>query len=301
MKISIITVCYNCSDVLRGCLESVARQTYHDVEHIIVDGASTDATVDVARQFPHVARILSEPDRGIYDAMNKGIALSTGDLIYFLNADDILASDSALADAVSLIEKDPAGDVYYGWLEVRPLKGSSVVYKPLGPSHAAEIMVTGCLPHQSTLARKTVFEKTGVFDLSYRFHADYDWFIKVIGDDNIVLKSLDCAIGSFREGGASSQLEKGQPEVFQIQASAPIYASREWDKRRIELLQEAWLAARIENGHLRAALDQSRGHLQNSSIGRFIRSLTWRDRLLNLLPARSRYALGRVWRWFVPR
>ena len=232
MKISVITVSLNAADVIQRCLDSVAEQSYADIEHIIVDGASTDGTLARVEAMPHITEIVSEPDRGLYDAMNKGIALASGDYLIFMNADDRLASPDALADAAAAMTRDPGADVYYGRLEVRPLRGEAVVFEPPPPEEAATFLITGCLPHQSTLASPAAFAKTGPFDLRYRYHADYDWFVKVIGDPAIDVRFISCTIGSFQEGGASSDLAKGQPEVFAIQNSAPLYASPDWDRKR---------------------------------------------------------------------
>jgi glycosyltransferase involved in cell wall biosynthesis len=258
MKISVITVCYNASAVIASCLQSVAEQTHDAVEHIVIDGLSGDGTVDVIRRYPHVATLVSEADHGIYDAMNKGLDHVTGDYVLFLNADDRFASARALANAVKAIGRDPGGDVYYGALEVRTLAGMTSVFRPPPPSEAPELMICGCLPHQSTLARPSVFARTGRFDLRYRYHADYDWFLKVLGDPMIDVRSVDEVIGSFSEGGASSQLAAGQPEVHAIQSSAPLYATPEWDRKRIEVLQEAFLRERIEAERLRGEVRELR-------------------------------------------
>jgi glycosyltransferase involved in cell wall biosynthesis len=254
MKISIVTVCYNAATVIDGCLTSVAEQTYRDFEHIVIDGLSTDATIAIVQRYPHVTACVSEPDQGIYDAMNKGLDRVTGDYVLFLNADDAFESATTLARAVTAIDRDPGADVYYGWLEVRPLDGPPQVFQPPPPAEAPEFMVCGCLPHQSTLARPSVFARTGRFDLRYRCHADYDWFLKILADPGIDVRSISEVIGSFRLGGASSQLAEGQPEVYRIQNQSPLYEKPEWDKKRIEALQEAFLRERLETARLRDAL-----------------------------------------------
>jgi glycosyltransferase involved in cell wall biosynthesis len=250
MKVSIITVCYNAAAVIEGCLRSVAGQTYQNIEHIVIDGLSDDATIGIVQRYPHVAALVSEPDRGIYDAMNKGLDRVTGDYVLFLNADDMFNSSDSIEKAVSAIEHDPGGDVYYGSLEVRPLDGPAHVFTPPPPAEAPGFMICGCLPHQSTFARPSVFARTGRFDLSYRFHADYDWFLKVLANPAIDVRLLNEVIGSFQMGGASSQLERGQPEVFRIQNGSPLYATPEWDKKRIDALQDAWLQERLAASRL---------------------------------------------------
>lgn len=258
MKISIITVCFNAELDIAQCLASVARQTHPDIEHIVIDGASKDRTVDIVRGFTHIAELVSEPDKGIYDAMNKGIARANGDFVLFLNADDTLPATTTLSTVAEKIAADPGADVYYGWLEVRPLDGGPIVFRPPVPSEAARFMVCGCLPHQSTLARPSVFATTGRFDLRYRFHADYDWFLKILGDPTIDVRLLPCLIGSFREGGASSQLANGQPEVYTIQNTSPLYAGESWDRARIAEFQKTLLNERLENSRLREEIRKLR-------------------------------------------
>jgi glycosyltransferase involved in cell wall biosynthesis len=254
MKISVITVCYNASAVIETCLQSAAEQTHPDIEHIVIDGRSSDETVATVRRYPHVATLVSERDQGIYDAMNKGLDHVTGEYVLFLNADDRFASATALANAVAAIERDPGGDVYYGWLEVRPLDGTPTVFRPPPPAEAPELMICGCLPHQSTLTRPSVFARTGRFDLRYRCHSDYDWFLKILADPMIDVRSMHEVIGSFQEGGISSQLAAGQPEVYAIQNRSPLYATPEWDKKRIVALQEAFLRERLETDRLRGEI-----------------------------------------------
>lgn len=264
MMISIITACFNAETHIEQCLRSVAGQTHPDVEHIVIDGASKDRTVEIVRRFPHVAHLVCEADNGIYHAMNKGLALATGDFVLFLNADDKLAESNTLATAEQMIESDPGADVYYGWLEVRPLEGSPEIFRPPPPAEAPALMVCRCLPHQSTLARPSVFAKTGPFDLRYRFHADYDWFLKILDDPAIDVRLLSCVIGSFSQGGASSQLAKGQPEVYAIQNASRLYAGELGHRLRIDEYQKTLLAERIENARLRGELR----HLREGPNGR---------------------------------
>jgi hypothetical protein len=252
MKISIVTVCLNARSVIRECLDSVAQQTYRNFEHVIIDGSSTDGTHEVARRYPHVTSLLSEPDRGLYDAMNKSLARVSGDYVLFLNADDRLYKNTTLAETADLIKNDPGADVYYGWLEVRDLSGNASTFCPPPPRDVPAFMVTGCLPHQSTLARPSVFDKTGPFDLEYRICADYDWYLKILADPTIDVRAIPCTVGSFREGGASYDLAKSLPEVYAIQNGSRLYADPAWDQRRIDMLQGALLAERLNIARLSA-------------------------------------------------
>lgn len=244
--VSVITVCRNAAATLRACLESVAAQTYPAIEYIVVDGASIDGTASLLEHFrPAIATLISEPDRGIYDAMNKGIGVATGDFVLFINADDFLADSSAIEEAMREIAEAPDGDVFYGSLLVREPTGI-VRYDPPAPEHAVVEMVLGCLPHQATFARRAVFSRTGPFDLRWRRHADYDWWLKVLMDPELKVRRITRVVASFLLGGASSDLAKGQPEVFAIQNASPLYNSPEWTRRRLEMFQQAWLNARME-------------------------------------------------------
>lgn len=273
--VSVITVCRNAAATLEACLTSVATQSWPRIEHIIIDGASTDGTADIiTRHRAGLAAVVSEPDRGLYDAMNKGIARAGGDFVIFLNADDVFAGPHALRDAMREIARQPDGDVYYGGLEV--VTGAvRHRHTPPPPEQATEEMVLGCLPHQATLARRMVFERTGPFDLRWRRHADYDWWLKVLADPGLRLRQISTVLARFAMGGASSDLAKGQPEVFAIQNASPVYDSREWDRRRIEMLQNAWLGARLEAAGLRETLERTTGGGGN---------LPWKVRLAAVLP-----------------
>jgi glycosyltransferase involved in cell wall biosynthesis len=252
--VSVITVCRNAAATLEACLASVAEQSYAPVEHIVIDGASSDGTAGLlARHRARLAVLVSEPDGGIYDAMNKGLGRATGEFVIFLNADDVFTGPDALRDAMAEIARQPDGDIYYGSLEVR-MDGVRHRHVPPPPEMAAEEMVLGCLPHQATLARRSVFARTGPFDLRWRRHADYAWWIKVISDPAIRLRRIGTAVASFAAGGASSDLARGQPEVYAIQNESPLYRSEAWDRKRLAMFQDAYLAARIEAERLREAL-----------------------------------------------
>lgn len=244
--VTVITVCRNAAATIDACLESVASQTWPEVDYVVVDGGSTDGTAQIIdRHRAAVATLVSEPDQGIYDAMNKGLSYAKGEFVIFLNADDRFVGPNVIAEAMAAIARAPGYDVYYGSLEVR--HGRDVMlHQPPPPAGAAEEMVLGCLPHQATFARRTVFERTGLFDLRWRRHADYDWWMKILADPALRLHRIDTLVTSFAVGGASSDLAKGQPEVFAIQNSSALFRTAEWDRRRIEIYQRALLASRLE-------------------------------------------------------
>ncbi|MEN3372393.1 glycosyltransferase family 2 protein [Dechloromonas sp. ZS-1] len=200
-RFSIVTVCFNAISLLPDTVNSLRNQTYTDYEWIVIDGASTDGTGKwLSLQEPNI--YLSEPDQGIYDAMNKAVARASGEWVFFLNAGDLFADQYVLAEVSKAIDlaisnaENPAvvyGDVvYYGnsgyrrrrfhWLTRRRLLFSD-------------------LCHQATFVRNSLFQRYGSFDLSLRFNADFDWFIRVFKAKE-PLKYLARDIALFNDAGA---------------------------------------------------------------------------------------------------
>lgn len=179
--ISIITITYNAAGVLGRTMKSVENQTFSDFEHLIVDGASTDNTLEIARKKPAI-RILSEPDNGLYDAMNKGLDLARGKYILFLNAGDTFRSDEILARYAERAMMDD--DIIYADTMVVNLDGQDI--KPR--HHTAPALLTkesfskGMLVcHQAFMVKKSLAPK---YDTEYRFSADYDWTVKCIANSD---------------------------------------------------------------------------------------------------------------------
>lgn len=252
-KFTIITVCRNAAAHIGACLESVLKQTYTEVEHVIIDGASTDGTQDIVERLSaRVSVFVSEPDRGIYDAMNKGLSRATGEYILFLGADDYLVDEHVLAEVAQRLQETPA-DVVYGGLEVRRGDGHTSIFHPPPPAEALDFMICGCLPHQATFAHKCVFERIGVFDTRYKIHADYDWFLRMLDARELKIRSIERVVSSFALGGQSSQLRKGQHEVFAIQNAFAPYQTPGWMQRRLAAFQNQGLEHRVEAEDLRQA------------------------------------------------
>jgi len=175
--VSVITVCFNAARVLPRAIESLHAQRYPEREWVVVDGASTDGTQALVAQAPErPAAFVSEPDRGVYDAMNKAVALARGELLFFLNADDRLHDPEVLGDVAALFAADPGLDLVYG---------DVVVEKPGERSlKRANWINRGTLPfedlcHQAVFAHRRLFEQVGVFDLRWPTSADYDWLLRV--------------------------------------------------------------------------------------------------------------------------
>jgi glycosyltransferase involved in cell wall biosynthesis len=179
MKISIITVTYNAEATIERTLESVAKQTYPDVEHLIIDGASKDRTLEIANSYPH-AIVYSEPDHGLYDAMNKGLKKATGDYLCFLNAGDKLHSKETLAHIAQVQENtsNPAFAVLYGDTHIVNNEGAFIRNRRLTPpEHLTwKSFKQGMLVcHQAFYINRQIALP---YDTTYRFSADFDWCIR---------------------------------------------------------------------------------------------------------------------------
>lgn len=181
-KFSIITVTYNAAAVIEDTLQSVITQTYKNIEYIIVDGASTDRTMEIIGRYrKHIHTVVSEPDRGLYDAMNKGIRLATGDYVCFLNAGDELHEDDTLQLIVhSLTGLTGLPDVIYGRTAIVDEEGHFLRMRRLEPPenltwHSFRQGMLVC--HQAFFARR---DHAVPYDLRYRFSADFDWCIRVM-------------------------------------------------------------------------------------------------------------------------
>lgn len=207
MKISIITATYNSEAHIADCVKSVNSQTYDNIEHIIIDGASKDNTVKIIEETPNrVTKIVSEPDKGIYDAMNKGIRMATGDVIGILNSDDFFTSDDVtetVADAFNNNDIDALyGDVHF--VDPDDLNKcvryySSAIFKPL-------LFRFGFMPaHPSFYMKKECYEKHGLYALNYKIASDYDLLIRYLHKEKIRYKYLKKDFVTMRTGGVSTE------------------------------------------------------------------------------------------------
>lgn len=208
MKISLITVTYNSGDVLRCTIESVLRQTYPNIEYIIVDGASKDNTIDTIRtyepQFKGRMHWISEPDRGLYDAMNKGIHMATGDIIGILNSDDFFTSNDVLEKVAAGFTEDidaVYGDVHF----VHPDDLNHSVRYYSSKIFKRSLMRLGFIPaHPTFYCRRECFEKYGYYKTDYKIAADFDLLLRFIYVHNIRIKYLPMDMVTMRLGGAST-------------------------------------------------------------------------------------------------
>lgn len=231
---SIITCTYNAESVLQRTLDSVLEQTYSHVEHIIVDGASTDATLNMveayrqksdAEDWCHEVRVKSEPDRGLYDAMNKGIQRATGQYVLFLNAGDVFPSADTLelvAESVGEGEEPPA--VLYGDTDVVDNEGHFLRHRRLSPPRRLtwrSFMKGMLVCHQAFYAR-TDLAKATPYDLHYRFSADVDWCIRIMRlarRRRLPMRNVGAVVVNFLDGGMTTTNHRASlKERFHVMA-----------------------------------------------------------------------------------
>ena len=200
LKISIITVCLNSIDTLEQTIQSVVSQDYPNIEYIIVDGGSTDGTLDVIHKYEtDISRWISEPDAGIYDAMNKGITMATGDYIAFLNSDDWY-TEGALSYVADDIMKFGASVSSYN---MNVYSGNDrIEWEDVFSRDIKNIRIAMCRCHQAIFAKRSLFEAYGGFDTKYKISADYDWLLRLY-DHGVDIRYKSYAVVNFRLGGLS--------------------------------------------------------------------------------------------------
>lgn len=201
MLLSIITITYNNLSGLQRTIASVRQQTFSDYEQIVIDGASTDGTPDYLKTAN--VRYVSEPDKGIYDAQNKGIALAKGDYCFFLNAGDTFCSPTVLERMFHDLPS-PQPDILYGNELVTDANGKVVEVARGIPNPSFVDLYSSCMKHQATFIHRCLFRQYGDYDISLRICADFDWFFRVIAfHDEISLLYRDTDISYFENTGLS--------------------------------------------------------------------------------------------------
>jgi glycosyltransferase involved in cell wall biosynthesis len=207
LKISLITVCFNSAATLGDTLRSVAEQTYPEIEHIIIDGGSTDNSLDVIKnEGSRVGVVVSEPDKGIYDAMNKGIALATGDVIGFINADDFYSNNYVLSKVADIF-RHPGIDACYGDLcYVNQVETQSVVrYWRSSDFHPGLFSEGWCPPHPTFFVKRKIYQRFGCFDLSYRIAADVELMMRFLEVHRVRVRYLPEILVKMRMGGTTNK------------------------------------------------------------------------------------------------
>jgi len=207
MKISVITVVYNGCQTVRAAIESVLNQKYPDIEYIIIDGGSTDGTLELIRSYgSHINKMISEKDNGIYDAMNKGLALATGEVVSFLNADDLYVDDQVIGKVARVFQENKIdscyGDIYY----VDRKEPDRVIRHWKARPFQEGIFKKGWYPaHPAFFVRKDIIDKYGGFDTFFKISADYELILRLLGKYRISTIYLPEILVKMRVGGESNR------------------------------------------------------------------------------------------------
>ncbi len=228
MKFSIITVCRNSERVLHKAMESLSAQHYKDYEWVVIDGASTDGTLKIVQSFSSAPLlVVSEPDHGIYDAMNKGVAKARGDYVFFLNSDDALYDEKVLQDVSDWLDRNPAVDLVYG--SVVNVRADGDWLRDFGHVDKYNIIEDG-ICHQAIFARRLLFTDVGLFDPRFKLNADYDWIIRVFRSGGCCTY-INRRLAFFSDGGAHS-LDRS-------------YLAKERESVRRQYIGRHWLIMRL--------------------------------------------------------
>jgi glycosyltransferase involved in cell wall biosynthesis len=210
MKISLITVTFNSAETLRDTMQSVLNQTFKYIDYIIVDGNSKDGTLDIVKEFEPMfegrMRWVSEPDKGIYDAMNKGIRMAQGDVVGILNSDDFFASDHVLQTVADAFAGNPALDGVYADVRYVNWQDTTKTVRIFsGKDFKREKLCWGKMPpHPSFYVKKKCYDRFGLYSLDYPICSDYDMFVKMIWVGKINTLYINDIFVNMRSGGTSS-------------------------------------------------------------------------------------------------
>ena len=254
-KLSIVTINYNNAEGLRKTLASVASQTYRDIEHIVIDGASTDGSVEVIKDYvDKVERVndermkvvwSSEPDKGIYNAMNKGIRMATGSYVQILNSGDIIAVEKVTERMIMAVEKNVYPSILYGNM-LKDFGNGKIVKDTCGKGmYTPESFLyfyKGTLNHDCAYIRRDLFEKYGLYNEQMKICSDWEWYVKaiVLGGEKAVYTDIDVTVfdmnGVSENGGKNAELIKKERREY-LEKILPPTVLHDYDNYAFPILQ----------------------------------------------------------------
>lgn len=207
MKISIITAVYNNKNQIVEAIESVLNQSYHDIEYIVIDGASTDGTTEIIRSYgDKISKFVSEPDKGIYDGLNKGIHQASGDVICFLHSDDFYLHDQVIEMVVEYFQKNDCDGVYGDLIYVNKNHTDKVVrYWKSGRFEYKNLKKGWMPPHPAFFIKREIYDKFGCFDADFKISADYNFMLKILSSQKFTACYIPSVLYVMRIGGASNK------------------------------------------------------------------------------------------------
>ncbi|MGN0028773.1 MAG: glycosyltransferase family 2 protein [Marinilabiliaceae bacterium] len=210
MKVSIVTSCFNRVGVVSEAIESVLSQDYDDIEYIVVDAASTDGSLDIIRSYGgRISKIKSEPDHGIYEGLNKGIRMATGDIIGILHSDDVFYASDTISSVVAEMKRTGAEFLYGNGIFVKLSDPNYVVRDWVSGGYVRDSVKKGWLPlHTTCFVKRMVFDKVGFYDERYKIAADTDWLVRCLYVNSLRVAYLDSYVVRMRMGGASTSFRQ---------------------------------------------------------------------------------------------
>jgi glycosyltransferase involved in cell wall biosynthesis len=198
--VSVITICLNAAETIEQTIRSVREQTHPDIEHVIIDGDSTDGTLDIIERYRDgIAYLVSEPDKGLYHAMNKGIRAATGDVLYFLNADDRFADPEVTKDFARIFDDEAALEMLYG--DVLRKFPEENIPAPQNPILSRKALCRSTICHQAIFARKSLFERIGEFDELFHVVSDFDWLYRAVVNGRAPGRHISRVVAVIDTGG----------------------------------------------------------------------------------------------------
>lgn len=211
LKVSIVTTCFNRSATVVNSVRSVMEQTYPDIEHIVVDGCSTDGSVEAIKACgsTRIAHLISESDKGCYNALNKGLRLATGDIVCWLHSDDVFYNEDVIRDVVAAFESEKCDLIYANGLFVNPSDPNWVIRDWVSGEYNDRKMENGWLPlHTTVFVKRDIYEKSGGYCEDYRIASDSFWLLKVMYKTGIKIFYLKQYVVRMNYGGLSTSWEK---------------------------------------------------------------------------------------------
>jgi glycosyltransferase involved in cell wall biosynthesis len=206
MKVSIITVCYNSAATIEDTIQSVLGQSYPDIEYVIIDGESTDDTFKIIEKYKdEISTVLSEKDKGMYDAINKGIELCKGEIIGILNADDFYIDDKVIGEVVAKMQEEKADSLYSDLYYVAAEDTTKVIRNWVSGKYNRQKFLYGWMPpHPTFFVKRTAYEKYGNFNLSLKSAADYELMLRFLFKNKLSTCYIPRALVRMRVGGMSN-------------------------------------------------------------------------------------------------
>ena len=206
LKVSIITVALNSVKTIKDTLECIKSQDYNNIEYIVIDGGSTDGTIDVIRSYHNqITYFVSEDDKGIYDAMNKGIVAATGDIVGILNSDDFYSSNTIISDIVEVFQNRKCDSVYGDLVYVKPDNTKKVIrYWSAGHFTIRKLKRGWMLPHPTFFVRKAMYNRFGLYNIDLKSASDYEMILRLLYKHNITVYYINKVLVRMRIGGQSN-------------------------------------------------------------------------------------------------